>query len=33
MRFEESAVYPDEEVWAIRIYEEEIRERELWRYT
>lgn len=32
-KFEPSGVFPDEEAWAIQIYEKELKERELWKYT
>lgn len=31
--FVESGVFPDEEEWAVTIYEKEIKDAELWKYT
>jgi len=32
-KFESSFPLPDEEEWAIQIYEKDLKERELWKYT
>ena len=32
-QFEPSGVFPDEEAWAIQIYDKELKERGLWKHT